>query len=49
VNAPVVDDLKPGREQPVELGELDAVVDLDQELIGAPSDSVVSVIGAAGS
>jgi hypothetical protein len=33
VHAPVIDDLKPGGEQAVELRELDTVVDLDQELI----------------
>jgi hypothetical protein len=29
----VVDDFQPGREQAVELGKLDTVVDLDQKLI----------------
>jgi hypothetical protein len=33
VHAPVVDDLQPRGEQPVEFRELDAVVDLDEELI----------------
>ena len=33
MGAPVVNDLQPGGEQPVQLRELDTVVDLDQELI----------------
>jgi hypothetical protein len=33
VGAAVVDNLEPGGEQAIELGELDAVVDLDRELI----------------